>query len=291
MLVVGVAVGAYKLTTSKEPLSSSPRASELLDLLADDMNALPGRPGNLTPEQDEALRRFWSLFLQTCGVFTEDGEHETELKSASTSGLDTEAAGEKKKKRGLSLFKKKKDKDDDKSAKATDDAIKTNDADDKWGETKAYHETLAKHTPEEIRATIWGMVKHDHPDALLLRFLRARKWDEHKALVMLMSCMNWRADEAHVDDDIMFNGEKQPVEHEAGDNPELKQAAADFLSQMRLAKSYIHGVDKSGRPISVTHARLHKADEQSQESLERYTVYLIETSRLMLTPPADTGVS
>jgi len=157
------------------------------------------------------------------------------------------------------------------------------------GETKAYHETLAKHAPEEIRATIWSMVKHDHPDALLLRFLRARKWDEHKALVMLMSCMNWRADESHVDDDIMVNGEKQAFEHEAGTNAELKQAGVDFLSQMRSAKTYIHGVDKSGRPISIAHARLHKAGDQSQESLERYTVYLIETSRLMLTPPADTG--
>ncbi|KXJ90639.1 CRAL-TRIO domain-containing protein [Microdochium bolleyi] len=253
------------------------------------MDALPGRPGNLTPEQDEALRRFWTLFLQTCGVFSNEGEHEAESVPASVSGQEAEVAGDKaKKKRGLSLFKKK-DKDGDKSSKTTDDAIKANDADDKWGETKAYHETLAKHTPEQIRSTIWSMVKHDHPDALLLRFLRARKWDEHKALVMLMSCMNWRADEAHVDDDIMLNGEKQAVEHEAGSNAELKQAASDFLSQMRLAKTYIHGVDKSGRPMSIAHARLHKAGEQSQESLERYTVYLIETSRLMLTPPADTG--
>ncbi|EXM13533.1 CRAL/TRIO, N-terminal domain [Fusarium oxysporum f. sp. vasinfectum] len=35
--------------------------------------------------------------------------------------------------------------------------------------------TLANNNPETIRATMWAMVKHDHPDALFLRFLRARK--------------------------------------------------------------------------------------------------------------------
>src|SRR5690606_35602302 len=58
--------------------------------------------------------------------------------------------------------------------------------DDKYGQTKHFYDTLASQTPESIRATIWSMVKHDHPDALLLRFLRARKWDVEKALIMLV---------------------------------------------------------------------------------------------------------
>jgi hypothetical protein len=35
--------------------------------------------------------------------------------------------------------------------------------------------------------------------------------------------------------------------------------------------------------------RLHKQGEQSEESLERYTVYIMETARLMLQPPVDTA--
>jgi hypothetical protein len=38
-------------------------------------------------------------------------------------------------------------------------------------------------------------------------------------------------------------------------------------------------------------ARLHKAGEQSEESLERFTVYTIETARMLLRPPIDTAVS
>lgn len=30
---------------------------------------------------------------------------------------------------------------------------------------------------EKIHAAFWGAVKAEHPDALMLRFLRARKWD------------------------------------------------------------------------------------------------------------------
>ncbi len=30
----------------------------------------PGRPGNLTPEQEEKLRRLWQLIFQVCGIDT-----------------------------------------------------------------------------------------------------------------------------------------------------------------------------------------------------------------------------
>jgi hypothetical protein len=37
--------------------------------------------------------------------------------------------------------------------------------------------------------------------------------------------------------------------------------------------------------------RLHKQGEQSEESLERYTVFVIESARMILAPPVDTAVS
>jgi hypothetical protein len=37
--------------------------------------------------------------------------------------------------------------------------------------------------------------------------------------------------------------------------------------------------------------KLHKQGEQSEKSLERFTVYTIETTRMMLKPPIDTAVS
>lgn len=37
-------------------------------------------------------------------------------------------------------------------------------------------------------------------------------------------------------------------------------------------------------------ARLHKQGEQTEESLERYTVFIIESARMLLEPPVDTAV-
>ncbi|EXM12635.1 hypothetical protein V3481_018653 [Fusarium oxysporum f. sp. vasinfectum] len=58
---------------------------------------------------------------------------------------------------------------------SSDSLAKNGEEDDKYGQTKQFHEALANNNPETIRATMWAMVKHDHPEALVLRFLRARK--------------------------------------------------------------------------------------------------------------------
>ncbi|KAI0165079.1 phosphatidylinositol transfer protein CSR1 [Hypoxylon sp. FL1284] len=258
------------------------------------MEPLPGRPGNLTPEEDEKLRKFWEMFLRVCNVLGEEAVPESDLNSEATSEAASRVGtveSEKPKKKRISLFKKKKDKDSEKAPAKTQviETIKENDPEDKWGENKAYLETLATHSPEQIRATIWSMVKHDNPDALLLRFLRARKWDLQKALVMMMSTMNWRCSESRVDDDIMVNGEEFAALNEKSNDPKTEKVSQDFLAQLRMGKSYCYGADKSGRPICIVRARLHKAGEQSEEGLERFTVYLIESTRFMLRPPVDTA--
>ncbi|KAI1117847.1 CRAL-TRIO domain-containing protein [Nemania sp. NC0429] len=259
----------------------------------ENVSALPGRPGNLTPEQEEKLRKFWEMFLQICGVLDEDGV-DGDTNVPSEQGKAAVAGSDKPKKKTLNPFKKRKDKSKEsksaeKDAAESTAAVKENDPEDKWGETKAYHETLAKHPPEEIRATIWAMVKHDNPDALLLRFLRARKWDLQRALVMMVSTMNWRASEMRVESDVVVNGEEHASIDEGSSDEAVKERAEDFLAQMRIGKSYCYGIDKAGRPICVCRARLHRAGEQSESSLERYTVYLIETTRFLLSPPVDTA--
>lgn len=260
------------------------------DFEIEEMEPLPGRPGNLTPEEDEKLRKFWEMFLRVCNVLGEEAVTESEPASETASRVGT-ATSEKPKKKRMSLFKKKKDKDGEKTPTKSQviETIKENDPEDKWGENKTYLETLATHSPELIRATIWTMVKHDHPDALLLRFLRARKWDLQRALVMMMSTMNWRCSESHVDDEIMANGEEFAASNEKSSDPRSKKLAEDFLAQLRMGKSYCYGTDKAGRPICFVRARLHRAGEQSEEGLERFTVYLIETTRFMLNPPIDTA--
>ncbi|TGO29628.1 hypothetical protein BPAE_0013g00810 [Botrytis paeoniae] len=256
---------------------------------------LPGRPGTLTAHEEEKLRELWVATLQVFGVLDPQADtNGTSGDSEVSNGVaksDTSAPEKPKKKRFSALRRKHKD-DDAASTKSTSAASRisnASDADDKYGQTKEFHDALASLSPASIRATFWSMVKYDHPDALLLRFLRARKWDVDKALVMMISTMRWRASDMHVDDDIMKNGELAALEDEKSTNAEKKRHAEGFLMQMRSGKSFLHGLDKAGRPMCFVRARLHKQGEQSEESLERYTVFIIESARMLLEPPVDTA--
>ncbi|RFU75503.1 hypothetical protein TARUN_6747 [Trichoderma arundinaceum] len=239
----------------------------------------PGHVGNLTPEQEEKLRQLWHSFFQLCGVVENNGSANTDV--ASARGKAEAAEADAQKKRRFGVFKKK---GNEKSASSSDAA-----EEDKYGQNKHFQEVLANNSPEAIREAFWSMVKHDHPDALALRFLRARKWDVEKALVMLVSTMSWRHSDMKVDSDIMLNGEEEAITTARDGKGDAKKVAEDFLAQLRMGKSFLHGVDKQGRPICVVRVRLHRQGEQCEESLERYTVYLIETARMVLRLPVDTA--
>ena len=62
-----------------------------------------------------------------------------------------------------------------------------------------------------------------------------------------------------------------------------------FLKQLELGKSYIHGIDKQNRPITVIRARLHRASDQTPDDLEKFTVWTMETVRLMIDDYHDTA--
>lgn len=274
-------------STATDPTETiRPKKPESDDIMAGQL--LPGRPGNLNAEQEEHLRKLWSSVFSLCGI-AEEGE-QPEPEDVATKGKTPTAKSETPKKKRFGMFRKKDG--DQKASQAEKEKEKQSIPveDDKYGQNKAFHDTLATQSPEAIHDTIWGMVKHDHPDALLLRFLRARKWDVERALVMLVSTMNWRQTEMHVDDDIMFNGEAAAATQEKSDDATTKKTGEDFLAQIRMGKSFLHGIDKEGRPICVVRVRLHKQGEQAEESLERYTVYIIETARMVLKPPIDTAV-
>jgi hypothetical protein len=109
--------------------------------------------------------------------------------------------------------------------------------------------------------------------------------------MMLIATIRWRLLEAKVDDDIMIHGEHLALEQIENGTPAEKTKAEEFLKQFRLGKSFLHGVDKSGRPICVVRVRLHRAGDQSTDALDRFTIFTIESARMMLAPPVETAVS
>lgn len=324
VIALGIAAGSILVVTTEpadqkaqntaRPASENTEDSE--DSAAEMSNdkttqVPPGRPGNLTPEQELKLKELWIALAKITGIpFDELASNGGEVESSGVNGTDASGTpassiaesegsgkGEKKKSKRLHIFKHKKgDKDAEKakdqtSAPAEVDVGNLSLEDDKHGLNKAFQTALAETTPEELRASLWSMVKHDNPDALLLRFLRARKWDVQAALIMLISALRWRATEMHVDDDIVHKGEGHAFEQSKSEEAAVKKEGEDFMTQLRIGKSFVHGVDKEGRPMCYVRVRLHKPGEQSEQSLERFTVYLIETTRMMLSPPVDTAVS
>jgi len=280
-----VSVAAWTYTSS----SGTPQVEEEQDSVSADSNQTlwiqvypgmsaqipPGRPGNLTKEQELKLRELWESIMGICGTWPNTAPS---MESDRASQTEPESA---KKKRGLGRLLGRGKKSDEDSA----------DVEDKHGQNKEFREALASQSPEEIRNTMWAFTKADDPDAMLLRFLRARKWNVHDALVMAIATIHWRGKVVHLDDDIMKSGEEGALEVSRTGTGAGKKDSADFLAQLRMGKSYLHGEDKEGRPICLVRTKLHKQGEQSEASLERYTVYTIETARLMLRPPVDTAVS
>lgn len=243
---------------------------------------LPGRPGNLTAEEEVKLREFWTAVLKIFGVAGLSSRSEPSSPQQAHAVAISDLTGSEKKKR-RSIFSRKHHEDTKEDSAA--------DGEDKYGQTKEFHKVLENQTPEELRTAFWSMVKHDDPDALLLRFLRARKWNVQNALVMLVATMHWRWQEMRVDGDVVLRGEGGALKDSTGSDPSAKKEGSDFLAQLRMGKSFLHGTDKDGRPICLVRVRLHRAGEQTEASLERYTVYTIETARLLLTKNVDTAAS
>jgi hypothetical protein len=310
-IIAGIAIGGALLvpfvqssSESKTAKKSTSARFEIADLTDSYLIMAPntpaGRPGTLTPEEDKKLRELWGIVMKVFGVEAGSEAVNGADEAASTTTSETAADGKKdKKKSRLNVFKRNKGEKgaDDKASTALTGSTPSDISrlsisadDDKFGQTAEFKAAIANIPPEELRRTFWMMVKHDHPDALLLRFLRARKWDVERALVMMISTMQWRLNEMHVDDDIMKNGELGASQTTSAD-AKTKKNAEDFLTQLRMGKSYLHGLDIEGRPMCFVRARLHKAGELTEESLERFTVYTIETARMLLRPPIDTAVS
>ena len=260
----------------------------------------PGRPDNLTEEQEIKLREFWQELLELFGVWNSSDEKTTGENSVAASRAHSSAASQdsaqqspvttdgKKHKSKLNPFSRKhKGHGSDNSSLPNGDI---NSGGDKHGLNLSFREALAQQSPEELRHFFWDMIKHDNPDAILLRFLRARKWNVQAALIMLISALRWRSVEMNVDDDILKSGEAGALAAASSSDPKNKKEAEDFLQQLRLGKSFLHGYDSEGRPICMVRVKLHRQGEQSEPSLERFTVYTLETARLLLRSPIDTAV-
>ncbi|KAK3291419.1 CRAL-TRIO domain-containing protein [Chaetomium fimeti] len=147
-------------------------------------------------------------------------------------------------------------------------------------QTQEFREHLSDKSADGFRHRLWTFILADHPDVLVLRFLRARKWDVEKAVAMLVSALNWRH-ERRLEDDIVNKGDSIGLAETQSDDEKR------FLAQYQSGKAYIRGSDKEQRPVFIIKVRLHDPKLQSPESMEAFVLHNIETIRTMIRHPNE----
>ena len=244
--------------------------------------AIPsGCLGNLSQTQESNLRQFWSLLLKSW---------DADAVSASTEGTPTSPASSKSSKgfRRFSLLGSSQPQAEEELPTLGENLqsrLKEEHATAE--EIKSVQRVLAKIRGEELRRAYLSILKQDHPDALLLRFLRATNFNVVKAYIKFIKALQWRVKEYNVDE-VMRKGELHAIEQsKRSDSSPEKADGEGFVVQLNTGKGDLHGCDKERRPISIVRVRFHSPNEQTAKALNDYIVHSIETMRLLLTPSVE----
>lgn len=143
-----------------------------------------------------------------------------------------------------------------------------------------FRQHLTDKTPEGFKKILWASVRTENPDGLVLRFLRARKWNVEKGVIMMISAVDWRS-ERKVDSELVFHGESVALKET------LSTDDKGFMQQYRSGKSYVRGTDKAQRPVYIIRVRLHDPYAQTSECMESYILHNIESLRVLVKAPYD----
>lgn len=132
-----------------------------------------------------------------------------------------------------------------------------------------------------LRIVTFYVVKQEHLDERVLRYLRLCNWDIIKPYKSMDWSLDWCIIRVAVDEYIMRFGDGGAVEDERNDEGYIRVLDAEFITLLRSAACT---VTKEGSAIIL--ARLHKLSEFSLEHMDRNIFYLLMIVRLSLMLPA-----
>ncbi|KAL1917893.1 uncharacterized protein VTP21DRAFT_3727 [Calcarisporiella thermophila] len=142
-------------------------------------------------------------------------------------------------------------------------------------------ELLKGMNPKDLQRSFWDITTQDYPDTILLRFLRARKWDVQAALRMMLATQKFRMEEDVAG--LIQQGDLGMEKH-------FKSTGEKgWRFQWESGKSFFLGTDKWNRPICYINVRLHFKKDQDDVPLRKFTLLVIETARQLLVPPVETS--
>ena len=256
-----------------------------------------GYVGNLEAWQDEKLRQFWATLIQLWdahGNSRRTPEH-TRRASLSSNDTNTTTTGKSPRRGFFSLTRQT-------TTQTTDDDSPPSPVPPMFlptlksfgatpSDLKTAYSLLTKISGDELQTAYLRALKQEHPDAQLLRFLRAEKWNVPRAWIKLVSSLHWRANEYRIDEEVLYKGEKYHLDRSRQEEDSVeKRDGENFMMQLRSGKGFFHGADRCGRPICVIRTRAHTPSEKALRSLRDYIVYCIETVRYLQVAPVETMV-
>ncbi|PWN49220.1 CRAL/TRIO domain-containing protein [Violaceomyces palustris] len=263
---------------------------------ASDYYSQPGFRGNLTVSQSLALFKLWRRFLRLCQdpetssaslQASHDRASQLRNENAPYSAASSASVSGDKIPHSLgpnaehpavsSAYPTAADfhADDSKDPlKQEDDKVK--DHMRSLEESKDMQDFLRLHGGAALRREFWAIVKGEHPDAVMLRFLRARKWNVDRALAGIGSTCAFRV-ENNVSE-ILKQGENGILRTRGGKNI--------FYNGI----SYIRGATSVGEPIYIIEVANHYSSNQTAEELKRAVIYLQEMLGQMMPPPVERKV-
>ncbi|CDO94331.1 unnamed protein product [Kluyveromyces dobzhanskii CBS 2104] len=253
---------------------------------------LPGRIETLNEEQELKLKQvwaylfhFWDVPVNSSKVLTHnDGALRRNGTSSSSSTATSESTAKKAGSKLFGRFRRSNNTEKKEASKPTSrlsrassvTSTRSRESIEAAYASNTVHDALKELKPEEIKSNLWSMLRVDYPDNLLLRFLRARKWDTDKTLNMLAYSLRWRLKEANPDD-VIRRGELGAYEDKK----------SGYIKNIELRKAVIHGYDRLGHPIVYVRPRKHLSSDQTEEEMQQYSLLIIEQARLFLKEPTD----
>lgn len=208
---------------------------------------LPGHAGALTPDQVAALKNIW---LRLFDLFKQPGEPYTPPADSDSSSQASSEKQEKKNGGGGWFGFGKSSSAPAKDAQQDKPVFLGKTADPRWM-SLTLEEAIKLIPGEKLERTFWHMVATDNPDACVLRYLRARKWDADAAYRMIINTLRWRLHNRV--DDITKLGESGLVIELNKLKPQLGD---DFMRQIKCGKATLGGPDKSDRGIWYVKKRI-----------------------------------
>ncbi|KAJ5884866.1 hypothetical protein N7495_009376 [Penicillium taxi] len=247
-----------------------------------------GHIGNLNMRQEQSLRELWNVVM----LAWEPDPEIPKADSIDDSFLETDCFSPTKARRRLFSFSRPPS--EEPPVKKTRYNISDNlclalkNLGAGTYEIKAVRTQLFKIRGDKLRTAFLSLLKQDHPDALLLRFLRSEKWDVPKTLIKLIAALNWRTYEYNVDNEILLKGEEYRLGKAQQIDSKEQKHSEEFMHHLKVNRGSLHGVDRRGRPIFIIWAENHNSDMSNQKALRDYCIQCMETVHILMVEPVET---